>query len=35
LRVGETPAVDEGLAAEDADDAEQSILDKKVGELLG
>ncbi|HEX5414985.1 MAG TPA: hypothetical protein VFZ25_04910 [Chloroflexota bacterium] len=35
LRVAEPPAVDESLPAEDADDAEQSLLDAKVGELLG
>jgi len=35
LRVVETPTVDESLAAEDADDAEQNLLDRKVAELLG
>lgn len=35
LRVSESPSVDESLPAEDADDAEQGLLDKKVAELLG
>ena len=34
LRVAQPLAVDEGQPAEDADDAEQSLLDEKVGELL-
>lgn len=34
LRISEPPSVDESLPAEDADDAEQLLLDQKVARLL-